>query len=237
MIAKVFFKLGRILSLIFHPSIKDMFLRCLNKISTGYKSSSFRTVGWPISIGKGTVISGGDAFCIGNGVSFGIANVLEAYYSYVHQKFNPLVKIGDNCTFGDYNHITCINGINIGQNLLTGRRVLITDNCHGYGIRTGIKMASCTQSQHPIDTDCYRGGYFVEYQLDTPPISRPLTSKGSVNIGNNVWIGDNACILGGVTIGNGVIIGANTVVNKDVPDYAIVVGAKQRIIIPNKMDN
>jgi len=49
-------------------------------------------------------------------------------------------------------------------------------------------------------------------------------------IGNDVWIGTNSTILRGVTIGNGAVIGANTVVTKDVPDYAIVVGNPARII-------
>ncbi|MFY4818021.1 CatB-related O-acetyltransferase [Aliarcobacter butzleri] len=49
-------------------------------------------------------------------------------------------------------------------------------------------------------------------------------------IGNDVWIGVSAIILRGVKIGDGVVIGANSVVTKDVPDYAIVVGSPARII-------
>lgn len=49
-------------------------------------------------------------------------------------------------------------------------------------------------------------------------------------IGNDVWIGGNVTILRGVKIGNGAIIGAHTVVNKDVPDFAIVAGAPMKIL-------
>jgi len=49
-------------------------------------------------------------------------------------------------------------------------------------------------------------------------------------IGNDVWIGCNSTILRGVTIGNGAVIGANSLVNKDVPPYAIVVGSPAKII-------
>lgn len=49
-------------------------------------------------------------------------------------------------------------------------------------------------------------------------------------IGNDVWIGANAFIKDGVTIGDGAIIGACTVVTKDVPPYAIVVGNPGKII-------
>lgn len=60
--------------------------------------------------------------------------------------------------------------------------------------------------------------------LKMPPIKRPITSKGPVIIGNNVWIGDKATILPGVTIGDGSVIAANAVVTKDVPPYSVVGG-------------
>lgn len=49
-------------------------------------------------------------------------------------------------------------------------------------------------------------------------------------IGNDVWIGCNSTILRGVTIGDGAVIGANSLVNKDVPPYAVVVGSPAKII-------
>lgn len=52
----------------------------------------------------------------------------------------------------------------------------------------------------------------------------------NVVIKNDVWIGLNSTILEGVTIGNGAIIGACSVVSKDVPDYAVVVGNPAKII-------
>ena len=49
-------------------------------------------------------------------------------------------------------------------------------------------------------------------------------------IGNDVWIGSNAVILGGLTIGDGAVVGAGSVVTKNVPPYAIVVGNQARIL-------
>ena len=43
-------------------------------------------------------------------------------------------------------------------------------------------------------------------------------------IGDNVWIGVNATIVGKVHIGNDVLIAANCFVNCDVPDHSIVFG-------------
>ena len=48
-------------------------------------------------------------------------------------------------------------------------------------------------------------------------------------IGNNVFIGAGAKILGSVYIGNNVKIGANAVVTKDVPDGSTVVGVNKII--------
>ena len=51
-----------------------------------------------------------------------------------------------------------------------------------------------------------------------------------VIVGNDVWIGSRATILGGVTIGHGAIIAAGAVVTKDVPPYAIVGGVPAKVI-------
>lgn len=55
-------------------------------------------------------------------------------------------------------------------------------------------------------------------------------NKGSIVVGNDVWIGYEAVILAGVTIGDGAVIGTRAVVTKDVPPYAIVGGVPARVI-------
>lgn len=52
----------------------------------------------------------------------------------------------------------------------------------------------------------------------------------STQIGNDVWIGNSVKIIGGVVIGNGAIIGTSSVVTKDIPPYAIVVGIPAKIL-------
>lgn len=49
-------------------------------------------------------------------------------------------------------------------------------------------------------------------------------------IGNDVWIGHGAIIMGGVKIGDGAIVAAGTVVTKDVPRCAIVGGNPAKVI-------
>jgi serine O-acetyltransferase len=49
-------------------------------------------------------------------------------------------------------------------------------------------------------------------------------NKGTPTIGDNVYIGPGAKIVGAVTVGNNVAIGANCVVSSDIPDDSVVVG-------------
>ncbi|MER2599295.1 MAG: serine O-acetyltransferase [Caldilineales bacterium] len=55
-------------------------------------------------------------------------------------------------------------------------------------------------------------------------------NKGYPIIGDNVYIGPGAKIIGAVRIGNDVAIGANCVVTKDIPDNSVVVGIPGKVI-------
>lgn len=48
--------------------------------------------------------------------------------------------------------------------------------------------------------------------------------KGVPIIGNKVWIGINAAIVGKITIGDEVLIAPNSYVNVDVPSHSVVFG-------------
>jgi acetyltransferase-like isoleucine patch superfamily enzyme len=60
--------------------------------------------------------------------------------------------------------------------------------------------------------------------------SDSFIQDAGIVIGENVWIGARAVILGGARIGTGAVIGAATVVDFHVPDYAVVVGNPGRIV-------
>ena len=49
-------------------------------------------------------------------------------------------------------------------------------------------------------------------------------------IGDNVFIGAGARVLGGITLGNNAVVGANAVVIDDVPDGATVVGIPAKVV-------
>lgn len=58
-------------------------------------------------------------------------------------------------------------------------------------------------------------------------------NNGAPSIGNNVFIGAGAKIIGGITIGDNVKIGANCVVCEDIPDNSTVVLGKSRVLLRN----
>lgn len=142
---------------------------------------------------------------IGSNTRIGSHCILGCQKHYRGNVFNPEIIIGNNCSIGEYNHITAIGRIIIGNGLLTGRFVTITDNSHGDIRRDDGSL---------------------------PPSFRPLVSKGDVIIGNNVWIGDKTTILSGVHIGDNVVIGANSLVNKDVPSNTVFGGVPSRQLWP-----
>lgn len=55
-------------------------------------------------------------------------------------------------------------------------------------------------------------------------------NEGYPTLGDNIYIGPGAKIVGAVTIGNNVAIGANCVVTKNIPDDSVVVGVPRKII-------
>ena len=55
-------------------------------------------------------------------------------------------------------------------------------------------------------------------------------SKGPVVIEEDAWLGAGVKVLSGVRIGKGAVIGAQSLVNKDIPDYAIAVGVPAKVI-------
>jgi len=150
-------------------------------------------------------VIGGKYITIGEKTYIGKSSTISARDQYGDQTFTPSIKIGNQCGFGESTHITAINKIVIGDGVLLGNFVIITDNAHG-------------------------GGEHFKDQLLLPPICRPLYSKGPVIIEDNVWIGDKATILPGVTIGKGAIVGANSVVTKNVPESVVVGGSPAKII-------
>lgn len=118
----------------------------------------------------------------------------------------PVLVIGADVQLNDSVHIGAAELVEIGDHVLIASRVFITDHSHG-------EYSQFNPASFP----------------ETLPAQRPIVAR-PVRIGNNVWLGEQVCVLPGVTIGEGAIVGANAVVTRDVPPNTIVAGNPARVI-------
>ena len=59
--------------------------------------------------------------------------------------------------------------------------------------------------------------------------------KGPVMLGDDSWLGIRSIIMPGVKVGRGAVIGAGAIVTRDIPDYAIAVGAPAKVVAYRKV--
>ena len=177
--------------------------RCGQAFYSAWISHEFGSCGKGSTFGGFSSLIGAHFIHLGNHLYIGKDVIWEVRDEYRGQHFTPNLSFGNQSSFGDGGHISCVNNITIGNGVRIGRKVFITDNSHGASDRL---------------------------LMDTPAHLRPLYSKGPISIEDNVWIGEMVCIMPGVTIGHGSIIGANAVVTHDIPPYSLVAGNPARII-------
>ncbi len=197
--------LGVLLSYIYNFKVYTAVCGVKKYIYTGLFKRYFR------AFGDGSVIKpsflmliGPQYISIGRNCYIGSRVQLTAWDSKtIGGDSNPEIVIGDGVSIGDESQVTAVNRIVIGKGVLTGKKVLITDNSHGDTLR---KL------------------------MDIAPLDRPVMSKGEVVIGDNVWIGEKATIVANVNIGKGSIVAANSVVTKDVPPYSLVAGCPAKVV-------
>ncbi|OHB58918.1 MAG: hypothetical protein A2Y12_17715 [Planctomycetes bacterium GWF2_42_9] len=61
-------------------------------------------------------------------------------------------------------------------------------------------------------------------------MSQPLVNPGTVQIEDEVWLGEGVCVMPNVTIGKHSVIGSNAVVTKNIPPYSVAVGIPAKVI-------
>lgn len=169
---------------------------CLVRTKLFYPSS--RIIRFPFDVRGKKYINWGKGLTTGRGCR------IEAIP--LQNSAKIVLRIGESVQFNDYVHITAMESISIGNNVLLASKIYISDCTHG------------DYSGKNMDSDPV-----------IPPIQRSYVCK-PVIIEDNVWIGEFVSILPGVTIGKGSIIGANAVVTKDIPSYVIAVGAPAKPI-------
>jgi acetyltransferase-like isoleucine patch superfamily enzyme len=116
------------------------------------------------------------------------------------------IKVGNDCFIGQGSKIWSSNDIIIGDRVLISHNVNIHDN-----------------NSHPLNS-VERHNHYKHVMTKGLSLEISLNEKKIV-ISDDVWIGFNSTVLKGVKIGRGAIIGSNTVVTRDVPENAVVVGS------------
>ena len=135
----------------------------------------------------------------------------EEYFSLMRELFYN--QIGENSIV--YNQLTVVRpkNVKIGKNVTVMNGALMM-SAGGITLEDNVLIAANVQlisnNHDPYD----------RYVITCKPI---LIKEGA-------WVGAGATILPGVTVGKHAIIGANSVVSKDIPDYAVAVGCPAKVI-------
>jgi len=110
-----------------------------------------------------------------------------------------ILKIGTGFRANSRLHIGCLKNVEIGNNVLIASDVFISDHSHGN----------------------YSG---IDQSYPEEIVNQRTLFQKDIIVGDNVWIGEKACILLGTIIGNNSIIGAGSIVKGYFPDNCIIAG-------------
>lgn len=152
------------------------------------------------------------------------------YYVNEHAVVDDNVEIGEGTKVWHFSHIQSGSKIGkkcvFGQNVNVGNNVTIGDFCkvqNNVSIYEGVTLEDyvfCGPSMvftNILDPKCKYPQVGAQFYLKT------LVKEGAS-------IGANATIVCGHTLGKHCMIGAGTVVTKDVPDFALVIGTPGRVV-------
>lgn len=157
-----------------------------------------RLIRFPIDLRGRKYIDFGESLTTGVGCRFEAFNL--------DGKNIKKIIFGRNIQVNDYVHISAMDCVCIGDNVLMASHIYISDNSHG----------------------CYKCG-LNDSHPDIPPAERPYFVS-PVEIGSNTWLGEGVIVMPGVKIGKGCVVGAHSVVTKSIPDYSMVAGTPAKVI-------
>lgn len=144
-------------------------------------------------------------------ITYGRALRIGRFCTFTNVNFGNYWGCDDSCSAKD---------VNFGSFVSVGRNVTFNAGRHPSGYL----------STHLVFFDPDFWGESREDRMHLPKEETYFQWREPMSIGSDVWIGSNTVIKTGVNIGHGAIIGANSVVIKDIPDYAIVAGVPAKLI-------
>jgi acetyltransferase-like isoleucine patch superfamily enzyme len=153
------------------------------------------------------------------GITIG-RNTIVNSKAYFECDDNKFIKVGSGCEIHSYAMIMTYGGnISIGDFSSVNPFTIL----YGHG---GLTIGSMVRiAAHVV---IVTANHVIE-SIHEPIISQGVVTS-AVDIKDNVWIGAGAKVLGGVTIHSGAVIAAGAVVNRDVPENAIVGGVPAKIL-------
>ncbi|MDX6657768.1 MAG: hypothetical protein QOH62_2561 [Solirubrobacteraceae bacterium] len=166
-----------------------------DRVATRLFARSFASFGvgcrlqLPLQVGNPRGIAIGDSVLIGPGCLLHAEDDAEVR-----------LAIGDRTMITGYSVLSAAVSVRLGQSVLIGRGVHVTDHNHGRS-DAGI-----------------------------PVRDQALDDLAPVEIGDGAWLAEHVVVLPGVRIGRGAVIGAHAVVRDDVPDRSVAVGAPARVV-------
>jgi len=156
-----------------------------------------------------------------------LSNDNSSFFCHKHALVDPGAEIGERTRIWAFAHI--LAGARIGADCNICDYVFI-ENDVIVGERVTIKCGVQLWDGLRVGDDVFIGPN-ATFTNDIFPRSKQYPEKFlQTYIQGGASIGANATVLAGVTIGEKAMVGAGSVVTKDVPPYAIVVGNPARII-------
>ncbi|HEY7160936.1 MAG TPA: acyltransferase [Acidobacteriota bacterium] len=179
----------------------------------------FRKCGSRLFIGKNVNLQ------FHNHISLG-RNVLIGDYTYINGFSQNGFHVGNNVRIREFGWMQATSDLNDpGKGLQISDDVYIGPRCYfgaGGGITIGSKVVIGASVE--LLAENHR---FEDSEI---PIQDQGVSRKGIVIEDDVWIGNSVIVLDGVRIGRGAVIGAGSIVTKDVPVNAVIVGNPARIL-------
>lgn len=136
-----------------------------------------------------------------------------AIWSYTARK---IMRDFHGVEIGAYSYGNCFDPAAVPPGVCIGRYTSIAPN------------ARFIVQNHPLDSLSTHPAFYESEPGNPATADLPA---GHLKVGNDVWVGYNAVVTPGCkSIGCGAVIGAGTIVTRDVPDFAVVVGNPGRVI-------
>lgn len=146
-------------------------------------------------------------------------------------RIRGLIKIDEGCKIVDGVRIDAESEVNIGRyTSIMGPNTDIKSSINAVNIGAFCSIArnvAIQEFNHKIDN---LTTYHIHQNIFNSDREKDIYSKGTVEIGNDVWIGTQCLITSGAKIGDGAVIGANSVVVGDIPAFAVAVGSPAKVI-------